>query len=126
MAAHMNSEELQHSSANPRALATQPFEILQAAADLLVTSETGNDALIARQVIIQCREHREALPEPLREVVDALIRELGLFPYLVGADLDDQALLSRETLRSADSRTGRSCCTPRRPASTPACWRATT
>lgn len=99
MAAHMNSEELQHSSANPRALATQPFEILQAAADLLVTSETGNDALIARQVIIQCREHREALPEPLREVVDALIRELGLFPYLVGADLDDQALLSRETLR---------------------------
>ncbi|HEX5308684.1 MAG TPA: DEAD/DEAH box helicase [Solirubrobacteraceae bacterium] len=102
MAADLTAEELQEASADPEKLAARPFEILQGAANLLACAEGSAQELVARQVIIQCREHRDALPAPLTDVIDALVRELGLFPYLDGDDLDDAALLSRETLRLAD------------------------
>lgn len=102
MAADLTAEELQEDSADPEKLAVRPFEIMQGAANLLACAEGSAQELVARQVIIQCREHRNALPAPLIDVVDALVRELGLFPYLDGDDLDDAALLSRETLRLPD------------------------
>jgi hypothetical protein len=102
VAADLTTEELQEDSADPEKLAARPFEILQGAANLFACAEGYAQELVARQIIIQCREHRDVLPAPLTDVVDALVRELGLFPYLDGDDLDDAALLSRETLRLAD------------------------
>lgn len=102
MAADLTAEELQEDSADPERLAARPFEILQGAANLLACAEGSAQELVARQVIIQCREHRDVLPASLTDVIDALVRELGLFPYLDGDDLDDAVLLSRETLRLAD------------------------
>ena len=96
----MTPDELRVASADPVALASRPFEILQGVADLLAVASSDQDALDARQVVIQCRENRHVLPVPLTEVVDSLVRELGLFPYLDDdGDLDDPTLLSRETLR---------------------------
>jgi late competence protein required for DNA uptake (superfamily II DNA/RNA helicase) len=102
VAADLTIEELQAHSAEPEKLVARPFEILQSTADLLASAEGAAQELAARQVIIQCREHRNLLPTPLIDVVDALVRELGLFPYLDGENLDDPALLARETLRLAD------------------------
>lgn len=98
----LTPDELRATSADRHAFATEPFRVLQGAADLLATAETDEQLLVARQVAIQCREHRDAVPAPLADVIDALVRELGLFPYLDNADLDDRALLTRETLRLGD------------------------
>jgi late competence protein required for DNA uptake (superfamily II DNA/RNA helicase) len=94
--------ELQVVSADSTMLVQSPFEILRAATDLLATATSEDDLIVARQVAIQCREHRDLLPDSLTEVVDALMRELGLFPYLEVDNLDDRALLARETLRLPD------------------------
>ncbi len=53
-----------------------------------------------RGLIIQLREMRDEFPSSLRDVVDALTRETGLFPYLDRESaLDERDLLVRETLR---------------------------
>ena len=64
MAADLTTEELQADSADPEKLAARPFEILQGAANLLVRAEDISQELVVRQVIIQCREHRDVLPAP--------------------------------------------------------------
>jgi hypothetical protein len=95
-------QELREMSTYQGAFAANAFTVLQGAADLLATADTAEDAAAAREIIIQCREHRDAVGPTTRAVVDALVRELGLFPYLddtVDGALDDRDLLARETLR---------------------------
>ena len=99
----LSIKELRAASADSAQLVERPFEILQSASDLLATAESDEERAAARQVVIQCREHRDQLSPPFPEIIDSLVRELGLFPYLdVSDDLDDRELLSRETLRLGD------------------------
>jgi hypothetical protein len=96
-------KELRKATSTPEAFAADAFTILQAAADLIATADSPATAATAREIIIQCREHRDAVGPTAQAVVDALIRELGLFPYLDhDSTLDERDLLTRETLRVED------------------------
>ncbi|MCW3046825.1 MAG: helicase protein [Solirubrobacterales bacterium] len=95
----MTADELRDLSADPEAFTANAFSVLQGAADLLATAAGPEEAAVTREIIIQCREQRETVDEATGGLVDALVRELGLFPYLDGGALDDRDLLARETLR---------------------------
>lgn len=90
---------LKAKTADAEVFAADPFSLLRDAADLFASAEAGDDAEI-REVIVQCLEHRNLVGPSIQDMIDALIREAGLFPYLSGAaSLADRDLLLRETLR---------------------------
>lgn len=93
-------EELRIATADADTFGSSPFDLLQQIADLLVAAETPDNIMAAREIVIQCREHRPLADSATSAVIDALVRELGLFPYLQHDEtLDDRSLLARETLR---------------------------
>jgi hypothetical protein len=91
--------ELKAMTADPEVFAADPFSYLRDAADVFASAKTGDEAEV-REVIIQCLEHRDLVSPSMQEIIDALVREAGLFPYLAAdAGLPDRDLLLRETLR---------------------------
>jgi hypothetical protein len=93
-------DELRTATADPAAFSTHAFSLLQDAADLYAEASSPEDIAAAREVIIQCREHRDLVDSSTQAAIDALVRELGLFPYLSDADaLTERDLLMREMLR---------------------------
>jgi hypothetical protein len=77
-----------------------PFGLLRSLADHAARDARPEDVALIRSLVIQTREHRDMFPVSMRGVVDALVRELGLFPYLDHDDtLTARDLLTRETFR---------------------------
>jgi hypothetical protein len=96
----LNIEELRTATADADHFASRPFDVLRQTADLLVTATIPEEIMAAREIIIQCREHRDTVDAGTASLIDSLVRELGLFPYLQQDEfLDDRTLLARETLR---------------------------
>ena len=92
--------DLKAMTADPEVFAADPFSLLRHAADLFASVDAGGDQAEVREVIIQCLEHRDLVTPSMQEMIDALVREAGLFPYLsADAGLTDRDLLLRETLR---------------------------
>jgi DEAD/DEAH box helicase/Helicase conserved C-terminal domain len=91
--------DLKTMTADAEVFAADPFTLLRDAADLFASADASDEAEV-REVIIQCLEHRDLLSPSMQELIDALVREAGLFPYLrTAAGLTDRDLLLRETLR---------------------------
>lgn len=92
-------DALRESTADADAFVADAFALLRETADIYAFADLDEEAAI-REVIIQCREHRDLVGKPLRVIIDALVREAGLFPYLTSAkELSDRDLLAKETLR---------------------------
>lgn len=92
-------DALRLATADAEVFVADAFDLLRQTADAYAFAEPDEEAAI-REVIIQCREHRDLVDEPLKTIIDALVREAGLFPYLIETeDLPDRDLLAKETLR---------------------------
>lgn len=72
----MNLQELRSTLNRPDAIHEDSFAILQSIADLL----NGGKEAHAREMILRALEHREEFGDS-EFVLDALVRETGLFPY---------------------------------------------
>jgi hypothetical protein len=91
--------ELREITASEEAFAANPFSYLREVADLFATADADRQPEV-REIIIQCLEHRDSVSPSMQEMIDALVREAGLFPYLPpDGQLTDRDLLLRETLR---------------------------
>jgi DEAD/DEAH box helicase len=91
--------ELREATATAEAFSVNPFDILREVADLFASAEDREQSGV-RELIIQCLEQRDSVDPTLQEMIDALVREAGLFPYLPSdGQLSDRDLLLRETLR---------------------------
>jgi hypothetical protein len=90
---------LRNMTADVDSFTADAFSLLREIADLYAFADDDQEVEI-RELIIQCREHRDAVDEPIQTIIDALVREAGLFPYLPEDDqLSDRDLLAKETLR---------------------------
>lgn len=78
----MNSSELRAALSLKDGLQSHGFEILRSIAAL---NNSGSD-IEAREMILRALEHREEFRE-MEPILDALVRESGLFPYLNEAHL---------------------------------------
>jgi hypothetical protein len=77
-----------------------PFALLRSLADHVARDGGRRDVELVRSLVIQTREQRASFPVGMRGMVDALVRELGLFPYLEDdGTLTTRDLLTRETFR---------------------------
>jgi hypothetical protein len=93
-------EELREAVETGAGVREDPFALLRDLSGHAAQSQDPAERSLVRELIIQTREQREDFPAPMRAVVDALVRELGLFPYLDHNDtLSARDLLTRETLR---------------------------
>lgn len=90
---------LREATADAETFADNPFSLLREVSDLFALADANQQAEV-RELIIQCLEQREFVAPPLQEMIDALVREAGLFPYLPSdGHLADRDLLLKETLR---------------------------
>lgn len=91
--------ELREATASADVFSGNSFALLREVADLFASADAQQQAGV-REIIIQCLEQRDSAEPALREMIDALVREAGLFPYLpADGPLGDRDLLLRETLR---------------------------
>lgn len=84
----MDTAELKAKVEDPEALAQQGFELLREIAHLYDAAEDARDEQArreARDLVIRCLEHREALRDA-KPIHDALLVRSGLFPYLDDPD----------------------------------------
>jgi rhodanese-related sulfurtransferase len=83
MARPMRANEIREILADPESTQKNAFELLRAIADYVNNPDTeaqGHD------LVIRALEHRLKL-EPFAEILNGLVREIGLFPYLQNEDL---------------------------------------
>jgi hypothetical protein len=78
----MNTQEIRAQLADPEAIAKQPFAILREIA-CLFNSGLEHDT---RDMVLRALEHRDAFAQ-CQPVLDGLVRELGLFPYIEEGEL---------------------------------------
>lgn len=77
MANHMNAEQIKVELSKPDGIPGQAFTLLK---ELSRLYNSGNENT-SRDLVLHALEHRDAFG-PFQEILDALVRELGLFPYL--------------------------------------------
>lgn len=73
----MNVQEIKAQLADRDAIAKQPFRLLQEIARLFNAGSEHE----AREMVLRALEHRDAFVN-YQSVLDSLVRELGLFPYI--------------------------------------------
>lgn len=81
---------------DPTAIAERSFDMLKTVYDIFNTRE---EPLLAQELILRALEHREAFGR-FKPLLDALTREVGLFPYLDRAELGPADELARELHRA--------------------------
>lgn len=78
----MKTEELRQRLSDDRFIADQPFVLLKELSNLFNSGEED----VCRNLVLHALEHRDAFGE-LERILEGLLRELGLFPYV-----DEKAL----------------------------------
>ena len=78
MAKVMNPTTLQKALQSPDIVRSQAFDILRCIAGLVSNPE---QELLAHEMVLRALEHREDFG-PYQQVLDSLVRSVGLFPYL--------------------------------------------
>jgi hypothetical protein len=78
----MTDSELRSALANPQAIAARKFEMLRHIAQVL----NRGDETAGRDLLLRAMEHRAAFAE-CEGVLQPLLREVGLFPYLDESEL---------------------------------------
>lgn len=78
MAATMNIATLRETLRSPDAVRLQAFSVLRNIACLVANPEQD---LVAHEMVLRALEHREHFA-PYQQVLDSLVRSVGLFPYL--------------------------------------------
>ncbi|KQT09050.1 hypothetical protein ASG40_10330 [Methylobacterium sp. Leaf399] len=89
----METDLIRACLADPDKLAAQRFSIFREVARLANDERT---VAMARELVIRLLAHKATLPEGYNALLDALVREVGLFPYAdhaKGRDLEDQILV---------------------------------
>lgn len=88
----MNTAELRDTLSNEAAIEDRPFAVLQA-----LSAHVNQDAntRASREFVLRALEYRSSF-EGFEPILDALTREVGLFPYLNPGDLDFKDLLAYE------------------------------
>ncbi|MEA2232695.1 MAG: hypothetical protein QOD83_2511 [Solirubrobacteraceae bacterium] len=76
----MDAQELRNAVSDAARLREKAFDLLREVAQRAADSDASTRAL-AQELIIRALEHREELGEE-RAVLEALVRQAGLFPYL--------------------------------------------
>lgn len=74
----MNIATLRETLRSPGAVRQAPFELLKEIASLVGNSD---QELIAHEMVLRALEQRQYF-EPYQEILDSLVRSVGLFPYL--------------------------------------------
>jgi primosomal protein N' len=91
----MDTADLRELLADPERLRPKAFEVL---GDLAVLVATDGERPVARELLVRARAQADALA-PEREVLDALLRQVGLFPYLQSERLPVSDALAVEAHR---------------------------
>jgi hypothetical protein len=94
----MTAQSLRRAFSDADELAARTFELLGIVSRLATAPDTHPDAQLARELVIRALEHRDALG-PEREILLALARQGGLFPYLDPATLSAADALAYEAHR---------------------------
>lgn len=76
----MKYEEIKHSLSSVETIIRYPFELLKGIVTLLNKGDSNSEKQ-CRELLYRALEHREAFGN-CQLILDGLIRELGLFPYL--------------------------------------------
>lgn len=79
----MNLATLRKTLRSPDSVRLQAFNILRSIACLVANPE---QELFAHEMVLRALEHREQF-EPYQQVLDSLVRSVGLFPYLNPGEL---------------------------------------
>lgn len=84
----MTFEELKRQLADPKIVARQPFALLKEMTRLFNTRSQGNSRLEdqCRDVVFRALENKASFAS-YKPILDGLVRELGLFPYMDEAKL---------------------------------------
>lgn len=96
----MTVEELKAAIADPVEFQAQAYEVLRDIAALYAAAEDARDEEArqeARDLVIRCLEHKDAMRE-VRQIHDALLIQVGLFPYI--DEVDDLPLADRLVLEA--------------------------
>src|SRR6267378_2031412 len=78
MASTMNFDEIRTALSDPASVQAKPFELLQEIALRVNNDETEEQG---RELVLRALDQRTQF-EDYAEVLDALTRQVGLFPYL--------------------------------------------
>jgi len=94
----LTHEQLVHLLRDPAWVRDEPFSVLKG-----ISREIGRapEAPRSRELVLRALEHRSHLG-PLTSVLDALVREIGLFPYLKPERFGVRDLIAYEFHRSAE------------------------
>lgn len=100
MAEHLTLAEMREAVSTPQAARDRGFEVLRSLAALLAAAgdEESTHLHHAREIAIRMVEHREGLG-PIAAPMDAVLRRLGLFPYLDESNLSVADLMAMEMHR---------------------------
>jgi hypothetical protein len=96
----MTAEELRAVASDPVSLRYRAFEFFVEVARLAATPGAADQAL-AQELVIRALEYRQLLGAE-RRILDALVRQRGLFPYLDHAELGIADALAYEAHRPLD------------------------
>jgi len=94
----MNIERLRETLRSPDGVRQAPFELIKSIASL--AGNPGQE-LIAHEMILRALEQRQYF-EPYQEILDSLVRSVGLFPYLEPGRLSFRDAVAYEFHRPAN------------------------
>src|SRR6266571_4665213 len=83
MAEHLTLNEIKRRLATPAGIGEDGFAILKALCGFVSSPDTEPRA---HDLVLRALEHRDAFG-PAAAILDGLVRQVGLFPYLEPADL---------------------------------------
>src|SRR3972149_873075 len=86
-------EDIRKSLSNDKWLSTNSFGILSKISLVVNNTEYENEG---RELVIRALEYRSELSENEHRLLDALVRQVGLFPYLEPDNLSTADLLAYE------------------------------
>jgi hypothetical protein len=81
MAEHLSLGRLREVARDPDAVSAAPFEVLQEAAAWLNQAADDDTRYAVRDVLIRLLENRDSL-DGCKPLLDALVRQVGLYPYI--------------------------------------------
>src|SRR5438093_4429520 len=83
MAEHLTPQEMRRRVSDPALIAGDPFTVLKSLCAYMNNPDT---APRAHELVLRALEHRKAFGQ-MTTILDGLVRQVGLFPYLDPEDL---------------------------------------